>query len=1855
LNLQNITVGTGTATYEAASTIDATTFVVGSSSTQASVYLQAGTSITLQPGFHVFPGSTFYGYIAQPPTLQNQLNGSQTTGASNAQNISVTLPDPEGPSAIAGGNITFLITDAYGNITQQCPIGFTVNPALISLADATSSNQSMTLPGSGSISDSVCAITAISNSNPSVTVGSGGVTVTVNLTFFAAGTYQVIANVFDGSGVLSPWATMGTWTVTQAIPTFTMSAPSPSSLTLVTGGTTTFTETFQPQNGFNSSVSLSYSGGPSGLTFSPSSLNVSGSSPINQTITATASTATPPGNYTITITASGGGATQTSTLPVSVETFTLSPPQPTSLTMGQGANTTFVETLQAQNGFSSSVSLSYSGGPSGLTFSTGSVSVSGSSPINQTITATTTSGATPGNYTVTITATGGGVTQTATLGVTINAPPLNLTDNGVFVSTVYIAVLGRDPDEGGWLNYVNVLNQGLMTRDQVANSFLTSAEYQSKYYVNGSEPNNTTFLTILYQNALNRAPDEPGLNGYLAELSSGTTRSQIVETFIALQEFDNDQNARITADNAAFPTDVTPVTLGGPNDTTGYRPLLTGTPQYTFVYVTDPRGAQYINSGFVWFVTTDQNGNITQQCPVNYTSTGVVQVESTGQSSSEIVCTVSSGAVTNLGSQLLVSFYVTFSSSAPGNYTIMANATDVDGLAEPWTTLGTWALYTPNTSPTPTFTLSGPTSPVSLVAVSPDGGPAVPITVTVTGWNNFNSTVTFTSVTAGILASGSGGPGNVTANLQATAAGPTSLTLLGSSDSQDQYLTIPVSITAGQPAVTQIITTSPLGLSATVYNGSCTTPCSFQWTTGSTHTISAPSPQTLNGAQYTFTGWSDSGTQTHQITVGSSVATYTANYNGPPAPAPTLTLLQTVETIAAGGAASFPVYVSQSATTNSILGVTSWSGPSPKFQPSSITGPGWVTVIMYGPSVSSTTTYNFNISASASSGFAQAPATLTVNPTGLQPDFVLSTTTSPLSLAPSASAQLPVTIDVVDGYTGYVTFTSSTQGVSVLSGPLPAGSTNVLTVSMGAQLAPPTLLLTGSDNAGHAHQLLVNCNPGGGGGSPLTYDGDPQPYGTVVSVPINSSPVPYEISVPGMSESAAQNLLLSVCPIGSGTGVSAQVVGVDPYDSVNGAANLTLNFWTNSSAVPGVIQDALCLGIYFFAVAVATPSCSSPSISSLQVNGQNTNSIIEGTVGNITINGTCLRSTANVSIDGAGIIVGPPDPTLAGGWTDSALTVDYEAVACPAGQGTCATTGTHNLTVAAQATPGQTSQGSSDPLNGIQIFLTSIEYGLFGGNVPYYKDCPASLPGAGPSGLMSIPTTQWLPNTTSPLYMNSCENPEPQNEAVVWVANTAMEADVGVESVPAVTQNTPIWIEGIPAGGLPTLARPQAVTLAPNPGEPSSSVATELTGLSALPNQTRYLPDLNTAWVVSGQSSRPDPATCAQQGMCRNIGTSTNTLYVLLSQPQQTQGPPEEGGGTAATGVTRTAIHLATQGAAADQPSAFAQTWQQFSGNVTDWDNQQLAYYNSTTIPQEGLMACVGPTSNALLTQTVGDSCLWSLLFLEALAMNGIPVQALNVNYNNPPSSATSFAYACATDGSNLLFKNWMIQSQSNPYQGYPWELSLSTDGTDPNDTVGMVPAPSGGFGDLTPIAGLPGQNSATPSEKALVTHHVVVANGGYYDPSYQKSYSAGANLENLIFGYWVPNPTLTDPTREVARAPIPGQPNITFSWSAGPHATPTLISPVNLTGQSLTPTLMWSFVPGARSYTVNIRSGTTSIASIELSGANIPTVGNNNQVSYAVPGSVNLQSGTTYTWSVTSIDCSGTITQSLNAPFTTQ
>jgi hypothetical protein len=53
---------------------------------------------------------------------------------------------------------------------------------------------------------------------------------------------------------------------------------------------------------------------------------------------------------------------------------------------------------------------------------------------------------------------------------------------------------------------------------------------------------------------------------------------------------------------------------------------------------------------------------------------------------------------------------------------------------------------------------------------------------------------------------------------------------------------------------------------------------------GSTNSLSAPSPQTLNGVTYSFASWSNNGAQSHNIMAGSTASTYRATYTADSTP-----------------------------------------------------------------------------------------------------------------------------------------------------------------------------------------------------------------------------------------------------------------------------------------------------------------------------------------------------------------------------------------------------------------------------------------------------------------------------------------------------------------------------------------------------------------------------------------------------------------------------------------------------------------------------------------------------------------------------------------------------------------------------------------------------------------------------------------------------------------------------------------------------------------------------------------------------------------------------------------------------------
>ena len=211
-------------------------------------------------------------------------------------------------------------------------------------------------------------------------------------------------------------------------PDFALSA-SPTSLTVTQGSSGASTISTSVSNGFNSSVALSISGLPSGVTasFSPTSIAApgSGSSTLNFTASSTATT----GTFNTTVTATGGGITHTTTIPLTVNAAT-SPnfaisASPTSLSVAAGGTGTSTISTTVSGGFNSAVSLSASGLPAGVTaaFSPTSIAAPGSGSSTLTFTASSTAAA--GTSTITINASGGGVSHSTTVSLTITSGGTN--------------------------------------------------------------------------------------------------------------------------------------------------------------------------------------------------------------------------------------------------------------------------------------------------------------------------------------------------------------------------------------------------------------------------------------------------------------------------------------------------------------------------------------------------------------------------------------------------------------------------------------------------------------------------------------------------------------------------------------------------------------------------------------------------------------------------------------------------------------------------------------------------------------------------------------------------------------------------------------------------------------------------------------------------------------------------------------------------------------------------------------------------------------------------------------------------------------------------------------------------------------------------------------------------------------------------------------------------------------------------------------------------------------------------------------------------------------------------------------
>ncbi len=114
---------------------------------------------------------------------------------------------------------------------------------------------------------------------------------------------------------------------------------------------------------------------------------------------------------------------------------------------------------------------------------------------------------------------------------------------GRFVGGLYIGLLDRDAEYGGWLFQRNALSTGQVRSRDLVRNFITSQEYSLKF----GSPGNEAFVTLLYQKILGRTPTLAEVAFQAAQLTDLESRVTMATNFLNSNEFRIGTDRRLTA------------------------------------------------------------------------------------------------------------------------------------------------------------------------------------------------------------------------------------------------------------------------------------------------------------------------------------------------------------------------------------------------------------------------------------------------------------------------------------------------------------------------------------------------------------------------------------------------------------------------------------------------------------------------------------------------------------------------------------------------------------------------------------------------------------------------------------------------------------------------------------------------------------------------------------------------------------------------------------------------------------------------------------------------------------------------------------------------------------------------------------------------------------------------------------------------------------------------------------------------------------------------------------------------------------------------------------------------------------
>ena len=970
-----------------------------------------------------FSGSVALSATGLPAGATASFNPTQVSSGSS------TLTVTAGPATPAG-SYTLTITGTSGSLTHSANVTLVVSAALdpdfsisaapssqtVAAGSGTSYTSTITASGgfSGAVSLSISGLPTGANGafNPSSVSGSGSST--LNITTSAntpVGSYTLTITGISGSLTHSATSVL---TVSGA-PGFSLTA-SPSSRTVAQGSSTTYTPTVTALNGFSSAVSFSLSGLPNGATgtFNPTSVTGSGSS----TLTVATAANTPTGTYTLTITGTSGSLTQSAPVTLVVglaPSFSLTA-SPGTQTVVQGAATSFTPAVTALNGFSSSVSFSVSGLPTGVTGTFNPTSVTGSG--SSTLTLSTSATAATGSYALTITGTSGSLSQTASVTLLI----VTANSGGGSGSTLPGLVGYWTFDEGS----------GSSAADSSGNG-------RTATLFNGVSWTTGNIGGAISANGNNQYVAIPSIN--LTSTSQASVSMWVNRTYTngpgdVLLEFSNNFNSTNNA-FGFFPegaadcgVPATEISLKGNN---GYNIKCYPQP-----------------SSGVWHL--------------------LVAVYDVAQSPANSVTFYVDGVLQTALSQP----YTATNSTTFGNYPVYLfsrggnsefGAGQISDLQIYNRALSASDVQTLFNSAAPGFVVS--TSPISQRVIQ---GNATSYATNVTPSNGFSGSVSLSvsglpagaaaSFSPSLLASGSSTL-SITTD-PATPAGSYLLTITGTSGSLTQSETVAL-IVNGVPGFS--LTASPS--SQTVIQGSGT---SFSPTVTAVNGFASDVAFSVsglpNGATGTFNPTSVTGSGSSTLTVTTAANTPTGSYtltitgsSGSLVQTSTVTLVvnppssftlaasPSSQTVTQGGSTTFTPSVTglngfSSAVSFSVTGLP--SGATGTFNPTSVTGSGSSTLTVATAANTPAGSYTLTITGTSGSLVESSTVTLVVS-AAAQGNFTLTSTPTSRTIVQGNSTTYSMTVAASNGFTGPVTFS--------VSG-LPAGAT--------ASFSPATVTTSGS-------------------------------------------------------------------------------------------------------------------------------------------------------------------------------------------------------------------------------------------------------------------------------------------------------------------------------------------------------------------------------------------------------------------------------------------------------------------------------------------------------------------------------------------------------------------------------------------------------------------------------------------------------------------------------------------------------------------------------------------------------------------------------------------------------------------------